>query len=398
MNHNEDNTNHDPEASDSPNDDILARLKHVENRIREQNRPWYRIPSNLISILAVVATVAIFATTYLSNQVETQFQRAQQFSQVLDEISALVSEEIEIYRNDMPPIMRTNASVMIANRRAALISKADRLLNNLKDNEVSKLDLVLLAPAYMSIGRYDDAEKILKNFARDETVQPALKAMAWRSLISLYSNLGPERIDDAKEAAKQGLNLIKDEDNNILIQAMSVTIHTWLASYLMIVRSYEDALRNLLAAERDAWAMPCTPNRLELLKLVKTELAKVLSYYPEGQNAIDESRNTYDQPCPNDQAIFATALATQNGVTSALDYVGDYKSEFGAVNVRENAEGVLKVTIGDKQVLTFVSIGNDIFSVKSTVGFYLAFERDGAGQVTGALFLQPNGVFSVNRN
>ena len=398
MNYNEDNANHDPEASGSPNDDILARLKHVEHRIREQNRPWYRIPSNLISVLAVGVTVAIFATSYVSSQVETQFQRAQQFSQVLEEISALASEEIEIYRIDMPPITRTNASLMISNRRAALISKADRLLKNVKDNEISKFDLLLLTPAYMSIGRYVDAEEILKNFASDKTAQPVLKAMAWRSLITLYSNLGPERIDDAKEAAKQGLKLIADEDNNILTQTMSVTIHTWLASYLMIVRSYEDALRNLLAAERDAWTMPCTPNRLELLKLVKTELAKVLSYYPESQNAIDESRNTYDQPCPDDQAIFATALATQNGVTSALDYVGDYKSEFGAVNVRENAEGVLRVTIGDKQVLTLDSIGNDIFSVKSTVGFYLAFERDGAGQVTDALFLQPNGVFSVNRN
>ena len=399
MNNKKNNTNHDSDNNNQP-DHILARLNHVENSIHKQNRPWYRVHSNLISILAIFVTAGIF----LSSQMETRFQKAQRFSQILDEISALANEEIEIYqKKDMPPNFRISASMMIANRRAALINQADRLREN---RNISNLDLVLLTPAYTSIGRYDQAEDILLNFARDEKEQLALRITAWRSLIALYSNLGPERINDAKEAAENGLKLIKDCDDNlikdcgdnILMQNESVIIRTSLALYFQTIRSYKEAFSNLLAAEQEAWLMSCTSNRYELLNLLQSEIAKALSNFPEGQKVLNESRATYGQPCPDDPATTFTALATHNGVASTLDYVGDYMSEFGVVNVWENDEGVLKVTINDKKVLTLVSIGSDLFSTIDVANIYLAFKRNDAKEVTQVLFLQPNGIFPARRN
>ena len=72
-------------GDDSP-DYVLARLKQVEHDLSKHKRPWFRIPSNLISLLAVIFSVMMFAVTYVSGTKELQFQKLQQLGQVIDQI------------------------------------------------------------------------------------------------------------------------------------------------------------------------------------------------------------------------------------------------------------------------------------------------------------------------
>lgn len=387
-------------------DYVLARLKNVEHDLGKHNRPWFRTSSNLISLLAVAVTVAIFVITYLSGMKETRFQKLQQFGQIMDQISALASKEVEIYRTDVPPSLRANAFTMISNRRVALINQAERLLNDINEDPVSnnedlvsKLDLAILAPAYASIGRYKDAEKYLKKLAKANKEPLVVQVAGWRSLVWLYGYMGPEHIIDAKKAMSKGLALIGSQSNDIMLKRESVMLPYALAFNLIMARSYGEAFGYLLEAERNAWAMPCALNRRELLIMVQTEIEKILPLYPDGRTTLYKSRAEYDQPCPNDQAIVATTPTAQHDeAVLTSDYVGDYRSDFGIVLVRESAEGLLQVTVGDKPVLTLVSVGDDIFVVQANLGYYLAFQRDDAGEVTHILFLQPNGVFSAFRS
>lgn len=207
-------------------DDILSRLKDVENAstVHRRPRPWFRTSSNLISLFAVAVSVAIFVTTFLSGSKETQFQKLQQFGQVIDQISALGGKEVDVYRMDLPPAIRAGAFMMIANRRVALLNQADRLLADVGDDQVSKLDLALLAPAYLSIGRQKDAEKYYLALAHAKEEPLLVQVMGWRSLIALYSHFGREHLGDAREAAEQGLALIKNADNDIVLKREAIMI------------------------------------------------------------------------------------------------------------------------------------------------------------------------------
>lgn len=382
-------------GDDSP-DYVLARLKQVEHDLSKHKRSWFRIPSNLISLLAVIFSVTMFAVTYVSETKELQFQKLQQLNQVIDQISSLAGQESEIYRTKAPPTVRANAFMAIANRRIALVNQADRLLADVDQQRVSHLELALMAPAYTHLGRYKDAEKSYLNLAKSKTEPLIVRVSAWRSLVSLYGSWGPEHIDDAKKAMSEGLTLIGRQANDIMLKGQSVMLPYMLAFNLVMTRSYDEALHFLLEAERNAWAMPCLPDRQEFLIMVRTEILKILPLYPDGQTVLNKSRAEYGQPCPNDQAIITTTrTAPHNETVSTSDYVGDYKSNIGIVLVRESTEGLLQVTVGDKPALTLVSVGNGIFGVQASLGYYLAFLRDDAGEVTRILFLQPNGVFSA---
>ena len=284
----------------------------------------------------------------------------------------------------------------IANRRVALINQADRLLADVDLYHISNLELALLAPAYASIGRYKDAENYFLNLAKSKTEPLAIQVMAWRSLVSLYGYWGPEHIDDAKKAMSEGLALIGSQPHDIMLKGESVMLPYMLASTLMMSRSYDEAFHHLLEAERNAWKMPCVPNRQEFLILVRTEIMKILPFYPDGQTVLNKSRAEYGPPCPNDQVNVAAIETVQHDETVLTsDYVGDYRSEFGIVLVRQSAEGLLQVTVGDQPALPLVSVNDSIFGAQASFGYYIAFQRDDSGEVTRILFLQPNGVFSA---
>ena len=80
---------------------VLDRLAQVERELAEYSKPWFRTPSNIISIVAVVVSVSVFSVTYWSGKQETQFQKLQQIGQLIEQITALSSQEAELYRTNM---------------------------------------------------------------------------------------------------------------------------------------------------------------------------------------------------------------------------------------------------------------------------------------------------------
>lgn len=152
-------------------------------------------------------------------------------------------------------------------------------------------------------------------------------------------------------------------------------------------------------AERNAKALPCEPQRRELLTIVRAEISKILRIYPDGRMAIEKSRAEHGQPCPNDSPAVVDRTNLQGGENSSTsNYVGDYTSDVGTVVVRQTPEGFLQVTVGKSSPVTIVSIGDNIFTIRASPGYYLVFQRNETGDVTHILFLQPNGTFSAFRN
>lgn len=379
---------------------VLDRLAQVERDLAKHSMPWFRTPSNIISIVAVVVSVSIFSITYWSGKQETQFQKLQQIGQLIDQITALTNQETDLHRSNLMHSERVRAYMAIGNRRTALLNQLDRLLADVDVDSVSKLDLAVLSEAYYNVGRYNEAEAHLENFAKDEGNLLVQRVAMWRSLIGLYGYLGPEHVEDAKRAAEQGLALAESEKSNMALQIESIFIPYSLAFNLSMARRYDEAFNQLLEAERNAWAMPCLTNRQGFLTMVDTEILKILNHYPDGREDLLRSRANRannQQQCLNDRVTVDTMSAAQNGETPSFsDYVGNYEFDTGAVAmVRNRADGVLEVRIGDYPALPLISVGDSIFAVSS--GHYLVFQRSDTGIVTQILSLQMNGAFPAYR-
>lgn len=392
-------TDESQDNTDRPMDDVQVRLARVEDVLHRYERPWFHTPSNVISILAVVASIGVFFLTFVSDTQETKFQKLQQLGQVIDQISALATNEADLFRPEVPPNVRTNAMTAYANRRSALVNQVDRLLAEVDAQSVSKLDLALLSVAYAAIGYQDKAEKILLDLAHAESEPLHFRVMAWRSLISLYSRLGSERIPDAVKAAKQGMALIDAGSSNFALKYESVLINNALAFFFMTERRFEEAFTHLLAAKSNAWTMPCGPARRELLTLIQSEIQRILHLQPPDRDALAESRLTYGPPCASDNnAVDVKSSMRNHAADMSADYVGDYNYGHIRTSIRAAPDGGIQAVVGGSPPQILDWIGSDIFSVRGSPGYYLVFRRDDKGAITHAYFHQPNGVFPAARN
>lgn len=400
----EDNNNPQSSGSEDCSDEGLngpsVRLEDATGSLNRRNSRWFRTPSILISLLAVVVTGMASGITYWATTKESHFQKLQQMGQVIDQISALATEESELYRTSVPSNVRVGAASSIANRRAVLIRQVDRLLADVDETSVAKLDLALLAPAYASVGRYEIAEKYFLDLAQSEDEPLIPRIMAWRSLVFLYGSQGPERVDDAKQAAAKGLALIDDKEGDILLKGELALIPYVLATTFLMSRNFKEAFGQLIEAERETWAALCTPMRQEVLKLVQADIKKILATYPEGQLKLNESRLAYPPACPSDPPLpFNVLSAEENGSDDLLsDYVAEYKFDNGNLLSLQNVQGVLTATVGGNPPLKLVNVSSDIFSILMHPGFYLVFQRGSTGLVSHVVSLQPDGSYVGLRN
>ena len=213
--------------------------------------------------------------------------------------------------------------MIIGSQRIALINQFDRLLADVDDGSVSRLDLAVLSGAYLNVGRHKEAEAHLENFAKDEDNLPAQRVAMWRSLVGLYASLGTDRVEDAKRAAEQGLALVESEQNNMALQVESIFIPYSLAFNLNMAGRYDEAFSQLMEAERNAWEMPCLPNRQGFLTMVNAEIFKVLHHYPDGREDLSRSRANYQERCLNDRVAINMFAAQNSATTSLSDYAGN---------------------------------------------------------------------------
>ena len=252
-------------------------------------------------------------------------------------------------------------------------------------------------------GLFDKAEKYLLDLGNAESERTASRVMAWRSLVAIYGQMGPERISDAKDAGEKAIELIKRPTQNPLLRSELTLVPYTLAVALAAESQYADSLHYLTVAERNARDLPCVGNRFEILALIQTEIAKILPLYPEGKDLVASRSDTSHRPCPGDQmAVLPTEqqprgddLAERRG---AQDLPGAYQHAFHTVSIDSDAFGNIQIIGLDGQPPRILwPLGKDVFALRDIAGLYVNFQRDNDGYVTQLLLLQPNGAFVMLR-
>ena len=384
--------------------DLTVRISDIERRLGKRNKRWISTPSNVISLLAVLVTVFIFIVTFILGQREDKARKLQEVGQLIDQISTLAGEEIELYNSSMPQLLRANALISISNRRNVLIDQVDSLLPDIKDN-MSKMALAMLAISYASAGLFEKAEEYLLNLANAEHERQALRVMAWRSLVGIYGQWGTGRISDAENAAKRGMELINKKTQDPILRNELVSIPYTLASAQLFSKQYDDAFRSLLEAEQNAWKLPCGGARLGFLRLLEPAISQVLTLYPDGRDHIAKVRNNRKanvNPCEGVQMAVSTAAKqsydnyTLNRSTED-EFAGTYKLGANSISIKSDTNKTYRATglPGPSRTLVFVS--RDLFALYGVPVFYISFQRDVTGHVTHMLLMQPNGSFELRR-
>lgn len=380
------------ESEDTTFSSLIDRVRLLETAFRAGHKPWYRLPSNVISVAAVIVTLAIFVVTFYANKQLVEFDKRQSLSSVIEEISALTQEEVQIAESSMSERARLNSQTGIANRRVSLVRKADALLAEVPDG-ASKLDMTILAAAYASIGRLEEAEKYYLDLAQSKSEPTDLRLMALRSLISLYTWMGEERIADAKEAYEAGMELVGSPDTPYLTMLRS-TMPVWLSELLLAYQRYDDAVAYIITAERAAWSLPCLPYRNDALNLIESQVSRLLIARPDSAATLNAERANYPEGCTLDPTLVANG---SSGATSRLG--GTYVGPEGSLIIDRKQDGKLFVRIpGKMSPSPLHPLGKEYYSVVNVPNVYLSFQKGSTGDANTVHLVQPNRVFVLERS
>lgn len=365
-----------------------------------KQRRWFHAPSNVLSLVAVVVTIVLFVVTLVMGAAEDRARKQQEIAQLVDQISALQTEEVDLYSAAVPMNVRSGALMSIANRRHTLINQAESLLADVED-ELSKLDLALLATTYVSAGLVKPAERRFLDLANAEEERLAMRVMSWRSLVGIYG-LREDRLQDAEDAARAGLELARTDEDDIALRTELVLIPLALANTLTASRRYDDALQQLVAAERDAWKLQCGSSRQELLAVVQSEIAGMLAQAPDlsgGEDLVNSARKQYGARCLGDVMVEPMEVDPEAAAPTEVGHAGVYQLRFNSVTVEPVVPGGGNLRVrglpGPPRLL--VPISDDLFAQDGALGHYIFFQRDTVGNILHLVLLQPNGPFVMQR-
>ena len=333
-----------------------------------------------------------FVVYLFANKQSVQFEKRQSLSSVIAEISALTQEEVQIAESSMSEPARINSQMGIANQRVSLVRKADALLAEVPEG-VSRLDMTILAGAYASIGRLEEAEQHFRNLAESKSEPPHLRLMAWRSLISLYTGMGEDRIADAKAAYEAGMDLIGSPDS-LYLTSFKASMPVWLSEVLLTYRWYEEAMPYIIAGERAAWSLPCVPYRNAALNLVESQVRRLLIARPDFAATLNAGRTNYPEGCALNPPLVAGGSSD-----APLSLGGTYVGSGGSLVISRKQGGQLSVRIpGQMPPSPLRPLGKEYYSVVNVPNVYLSVRKSSAGEAKTVHLVQPNRIYVLERS
>jgi type II secretory pathway pseudopilin PulG len=220
----------------------LSNVEHALQLVRDQvdelhvaagekKKPWYRQTPSLISVLALLASVA--------TAVYSGFQGKQQdLRQKQDSLRAIVSALIDLTFEQQSKLgsevaqklsnqEREFISGMLNNKRMLLAEAADNLVRQIPQ-DVSSSEYYFLANDKQANGGAARAEEYLKK-AVTVSQEPLVKMIALRNLGYFYALRGPlQSISEARKKFQEAVDLIPGEPrDDATAYTLGFTWETW---------------------------------------------------------------------------------------------------------------------------------------------------------------------------
>jgi tetratricopeptide (TPR) repeat protein len=213
------------EESERPLDLLAKRVDLLEIASHEKNRPWYRQPSTIVSVIALL--VSLGATIYSQSASKQESIRSKK-----EELRKLVLNLIEVHqsmRNGVVSPSQDPQAVVFQHR--VLLRSALRLVKQIPD-EVSSSEYVILSSEVQTLGETSEAERCLRK-AVDASASTLEKAQTLIWLGNFYFKFGPRHsLDKGRDAFQRAAQSLEQQSDPYAIDLRGQAFETWAAAEL----------------------------------------------------------------------------------------------------------------------------------------------------------------------
>ena len=248
---------------------------HDKNTLPSQRIPFIN-NNNLISVLALVISLAVAVFTIWNESKKEAITKRQNLTAILDKLIDIDLQTVELNALPMTEEQRDFAFVSFANRSSILLSQAEELYEALKKTRTLE-DAAMLSVAHFRLGNYENAESyidgVLKQFDEMEKSEGASstkirigRATAIRSSAILANLLGNH--SKAAKLFKQALGLTTPTGSEGE-KLFHISTHLYMVNHFIMNYQYEDAARDILKLTNEIYELACTQTRTNLLNRVK---------------------------------------------------------------------------------------------------------------------------------
>ncbi len=243
-------------------------------RENQESRSWIRQPNNLISVVAIVLSLMSLGYGFLKDYYDGIDKNLQSLSTVVTDLTKLDSDILTATLTD--PQRFRQFGLVLNNRRLALLTEADRLVDEL-GGRVPVAQLAVLGPEYQQVNDYTTAIKYFPMTA-ERTSSPTVRSEVWRSEALVYQAMGPDHDRDARDAFAKAAQVFPDP-RDVGSIAVVATIYDQWAQFEASRANYADALSRFAEARRFAAMLPCPTPRSEFIAELGQEATRAFSTY-----------------------------------------------------------------------------------------------------------------------
>lgn len=200
---------------------LRRRVDSLELVSKEKQKPWYRQPATILSVIALVASLGATVFTQVTSSQETIRSKKEELRKLLIGLVEIRQE----YMKSAPSPM-SGGSQLLKAKQGVYLQAAERLASEIPGT-VSSYEYVLLATEEASDGNYARAENYLFKGA-DVGATPLQRAQALRILAIGYFFPGPlNNVEKGRAAFAKAIDSLKAESDPYVIQGRCLTYEAW---------------------------------------------------------------------------------------------------------------------------------------------------------------------------
>jgi tetratricopeptide (TPR) repeat protein len=210
--------------SKDPVEYLRERVDLLELSSQERKKPWYRQPSTLIAVVALI--VSVMTTLYSQAASKQESIRSKK-----EELRRLVISLIDIRQAVLKasPLPESPEIQSASREQRVYLQAAQRLVRQIP-LEVSSYEYQVLAEELASAGELSEAEDYFRRSVSAST-SPFETLQSLGSLGTFYFTPGPNRdVNRARKTFEEASNVLKDQTDPHAIQMRGLHYENWAAT------------------------------------------------------------------------------------------------------------------------------------------------------------------------
>ena len=294
------------DASTPPTpDDLLHRVRRLETEIDREHRPWFRRPSNFISVIALVASLGVSAYTVYKDFIAATERKAQELAKITQQLTEVDEMQLRVYLTGLntgdpassQEYFRTQARLQITfnNRRAVLLDKAEVLRQEL-GKRVSAVELAIIGVGHQQQQDYQKAISYYETLT-DPKESEYYQVSAWRSLAGIFFLLGDDTWERGRESFQRAIDIMEAQSTATSLPWQAALHEEW-ALFEIQGEQYDLAFDQLVMARDKFRQLACLiPTRQGVLARIEQRLIQISQHVPSLFEPFQAAQAQTDDKC-----------------------------------------------------------------------------------------------------